>query len=80
MRLFGAFFAKFRPNFDDRCRHCGSDAETVDHLLNECPTFAAARQAIQSRKGQTVTVTLYGDSVAQLGAAVRFIAEALRET
>ena len=30
----GAYFVKCRPNFDDRGRHCGSDAETVDHLLN----------------------------------------------
>ena len=34
----------------------------------------------KTRKEQTVRVTLYGDSFAQLGATVRFLAEALRET
>ena len=42
--------------------------------------LAAARQETQTRKGQTVTVSLYGDSVAQLGAAARFLAGTLRET
>ena len=50
----GSYFARFRPNYDDRCRHCGESEETVDHVLNECP------QLNELRGRMSVTSDLYG--------------------
>ena len=35
-----AYFARFRPNFDSRCRRCREEEETVEQIPLECPRIA----------------------------------------
>ena len=68
----GAYFARFRPQYDDRCRHCRESEETVDHVLYECP------QLNELRGKMSVRPDLYGNSEA-LRQTAQFLTEALRE-
>ena len=54
----GAYFGRIRPNFDSRCRHCGLEEETVEHILRECPQLADSRK---DELGNPLSLDLYGD-------------------
>ena len=68
----GAYFARLRQNYNDRCRHCGESEENVEHILRECP------QLRQLRGRLSVEPDLYGNAEV-LHRTAKFLTEALRE-
>ena len=42
----GAYFARLRQNYNDRCRHCGESDETIHHVLRECPQLRQLRERL----------------------------------
>ncbi|XP_055880471.1 uncharacterized protein LOC129925234 [Biomphalaria glabrata] len=68
-----AYFARFRTNFDSRCRHCGESVETVSHVLYECPQLRELRGDLPVQ-----SLDLYG-SYEALRRTAKFLARALRE-
>ena len=71
----GAYFGRFRPNFDSRCRHCLEAEETVEHLLLDCP---ALREERVDGNGQLFVPNLYGD-LAVLRSTSVFVLRTLRD-
>ena len=71
----GAYFSRYRPEVDSRCRNCGEAKETVEHVLSEYP---ALREYRVDGNGQSFVPSLYGD-VSQLRDTAGFILRALRE-
>uniref|UniRef100_A0A2C9KLM2 Uncharacterized protein n=1 Tax=Biomphalaria glabrata TaxID=6526 RepID=A0A2C9KLM2_BIOGL len=58
----GAYFAKFKPNFDSRCRHCQDDVETVNHIHYECATLHPKQGHMsEAETGLHEELALYGD-------------------
>ena len=39
----GAYFARLRQIYNDRCRHCSESEENIDHILRECPQLRQLR-------------------------------------
>ena len=71
----GAYFIRFRPEVDSRCRNCEEAEETVQHVLSKCPALHELRV---DGNGQLLVPTLYG-SVSQLHDTAGFLLRALRE-
>ena len=71
----GAYFGRFRPNYDTRCRHCREDDETVEHVLTGCRALQEDRVDVN---GRPFAPGLYG-SLATLSSTGGFILRALRE-
>ena len=71
----GAYFGRFRPNYDTRCRHCREDDETVEHVLTGCRVLQEDRVDMN---GRPFVPSLYG-SAATLSSTGGFILRALIE-
>ncbi|XP_055891896.1 uncharacterized protein LOC129927346 [Biomphalaria glabrata] len=75
----GAYSAKFKPNFDSRCRHCQDDVETVNHILYECATLHPKHGHLSETKaGLHEELALYGDREA-LRRTAAFLVRVIRE-
>ena len=71
----GAYFGRFRPNYDTRCRNCMEAEETVDHVLYECHALSSLRVG---EDGRPFVPCLYGD-LSDLRSTATFVLRALRE-
>jgi Reverse transcriptase (RNA-dependent DNA polymerase) len=43
--FIGSYYSRFHPRKPTRCPECGTDPQTVAHVLQECPRYARARAA-----------------------------------
>ncbi|QRW26396.1 COG4 transport domain-containing protein [Rhizoctonia solani] len=57
--FFGKYRKQFYPNNDPSCP-CGAPHQTLDHVLQACPSFDLARHTLQEVLGPLLSSTLFG--------------------
>ncbi|KAF8761872.1 Reverse transcriptase (RNA-dependent DNA polymerase) [Rhizoctonia solani] len=57
--FLGEYRERFRPDDDPSCP-CGAPRQTLDHVLQACPSFNLARHTLREVSGPMLSSTLFG--------------------